>query len=338
MHAPASIASSLDDLCADREIETSEIFEGNAYYGIDHILKNYAGLPQGYALKGVWPHGLVFNQSHLWSAEVGARLPAAFCYPEYRAPAYHRQTNKRVILSASPFLYALDQIEQPDEERAGTLFFPAHSTHHLTAEMNFEVLADRLEELDETYKPVTVCIYWKDYLMGRHEIFAHRGFPIVSAGHMFDNSFLHRLARLLSRFQYAAGNHIGSHLFYAVKAGCRYFHIEGSEYQLDSDDEELLERDRSNHDPALEKEIRNTFLASKPRPHADQLRVADFFLGAKHKKSRAGLRADILKAELWDKTAIPRGNRQRLAHHLPTYWQRSLVSPLAKAKHAILGS
>jgi len=204
--------------------------------------------------------------------------------------------------------------------------------------MNYEALADRLEQLDETYKPVTVCIYWKDYLMGRHEIFADRGLPIVSAGHMFEKSFLYRLARLLSRFRYAAGNHIGSHLFYAVKAGCRYFHLEGSEYQLDSDDEELLERDRSEHDPALEAKIRKTFLTSEPRPHDEQLRTANFFLGAKHKKTRAGLRTDLLKAEMWDKAAVPRGGRQRLTHHLPTYWQRSIVPHLAKAKRAIVGS
>lgn len=328
----------LDKLCADRPLSTNEIFSGNAFYGIDRVLKDYVGFPMSYALKGVWPHGLVYSKSHIWDSEVGTPLPVVFCYPEYRAPAYRNQTNKRVIPSASPFLYALDQVRPPDGKRSGTLFFPGHSTHHITAEMNFEHLADKLDALDDRYHPVTVCIYWKDYLMGRHEIFEERGFPIVSAGHMFDNEFLYRLARLLSMFQYAAGNHIGSHLFYAIRAGCQYFHVKGSGYLVESHNKELLERDRSENDPVLETKIRKTLLTPEPRSHDEQLRVANFFLGAQHKKTPAGLRSSLLKAEMWDKIAVPPGNRDRLAHHLPVYWQRTVVPRLVKAKQKIIGS
>jgi hypothetical protein len=40
---------------------------------------------------------------------------------------------------------------------------------------------------------------------------------------MFDPRFLVRLHHLCSMHRYACSNELGSHLFYAVKAGCSYF-------------------------------------------------------------------------------------------------------------------
>lgn len=331
MSTPPERSNSLAKLCADRPLSTTEIFEGNAYYGIGRVLKRYTGLPARYAIKGVWPHGLVYNRSHVWDREKDVSLPVAFCYPEYRASAYSQHTDKHVILSASPFVYAFDQITATGGERSGTLFFPAHSTHHITAEMNYERLADRLDALDERYRPVTVCIYWKDFLMGRHEIFEERGFPVVSAGHMYDPDFLYRLAALFTDFQYAAGNSMGSHLFYSVHAGCQYFHVDDTEYKLTSDDTELFERDRSSGDSNIEARVRKTFLTPEPQPYDEQMEAARYFLGVSHKKSPAGLRSDLLRAEWADKAWAPRRDPERLLHYAPPFWRRTILSPVQAA-------
>ena len=39
----------IDDLCDDRPLSTNEIFNGNAFYGVDRVLKEYTGLPASYS-------------------------------------------------------------------------------------------------------------------------------------------------------------------------------------------------------------------------------------------------------------------------------------------------
>lgn len=223
-------ARDLARVCAPRNLETCELFEPNAFYGSDRVLKNYAGLPFDRALKVVVPHGIVFDEGYVWSAERQAMLPAVLAYGENRERAYRRATGKVVIRSAPPFAYAAKLLEcTPAPARTGTLFFPSHSSHRVTWHADFEGLADALLALDARFQPVTVCLYWRDYELGRHLPFSRRGLPVVSAGHMFDPQFLYRLAHLLRGHAYAASNVLGSYLPYAVIAGCRFFFVQGFE-------------------------------------------------------------------------------------------------------------
>ncbi len=97
--------------------------------------------------------------------------------------------------------------------------------------MDYENIAIKLLKLDKKFFPITICIYWKDYLQGKHQSFIDHGFPVVSAGHIYDQNFLYRLSYLLSTYKFAASNIIGSSMFYAVHAGCSFFLIKNSDVQ-----------------------------------------------------------------------------------------------------------
>lgn len=221
-------AGDLDRLCRPRELQTPEAFAPNAFYGNDLALKLHAGLPPDRPLKAVVPHGIVFDKSYVWENERRALLPAVLAYSDERAQAYARATGKLVIRSAVPFAYVPTLCDSgASTERSGTLFFPSHSSHRATAHADFAGMAEALTRLAAKYLPVTVCIYWRDYQLGHHRPFAERGLPVVSAGHIYDSMFLFRLFHLCRRHRYAAGNHVGSSLFYAALAGCRYFLLAG---------------------------------------------------------------------------------------------------------------
>lgn len=226
----------LDELSQDRSLETYEKFSPNNYYGMASILKRYAGLPNDYSLHAVVPHGPSLSLDFAWEAEIKAPVPAIFYHSRHVKSAYlenirHYNIQKYLFPCASPFLYLVELLkEQPQPSREGTLFFPTHSTHHITAHMNYEQLAERLSNLDSEYQPITICMYWKDYLLGRAEPFQKKGMKVVSAGHMYDPQFLIRLYHLCSMHQYAAGNSLGSHLFYSVSAGCSYFLLDAVDY------------------------------------------------------------------------------------------------------------
>lgn len=277
----------LSALCADRPLTTSEIFSPNAYYGLDFILKSYARIELHRPLKCVIPHGIQLNPNYVWEFERLAPLPVILCTAR-DAPRYSARTQKVVLEGAMPFTYLTDLLAQPTPDRRGTLFFLSHSTHRVTAISDFERLADELMALPHAFHPVSVCIYWRDFMLGHHLPFQKRGMRIVSAGHMFDRSFLIRLFYLCRTHSYACSNELGSHVFFAVKSGCSYF-------QLGDDARRELDVPESRHDvSSAPDEVRTSLLEmfAQPRPSStpEQAALADRFLGEEHKASPEELR------------------------------------------------
>jgi hypothetical protein len=292
----------LDRLCADRSLHTSEIFPPNGFYGIDTVFKRYAGLPRNYALKGVVPHGIHVGSQFVWDIERYAPVPVVFCYPSFRQYSYLKQTTKVVIPSASPFLYVVELLQdQPQPERQGTIFFPVHSMKDVHVKMNFDLLAEQLSQLDAEYQPVTICLYWQDYLLGHHLSFQHRGLRIVSAGHRYDPDFLFRLYHLCSLHRYAAGNNIGSHLFLSVVAGCSFFlFLDDVDFSFVSTKPQA-DKNLGRGSPEMFNVLHSLFRVPHSMTSVQQQDTVNHYTGAESLQSRRGLRRQLLAAEVLDK-------------------------------------
>lgn len=330
----------LDQLCADRPLQTSEVFAPNAFYGMDAILKMYAGLPPTYALKVLVPHGIVLDEKFVWRAERKSLLPAVLCYPSYRLPAYASSTEMIVIPAASPFLYLTALLGgQQQPKRRGTIFFPHHSTHHLAVQMDFEALAEALVHLDDQYQPLTVCIYWRDFNLGRHLAFERRGLRVVSAGHMYDPHFLFRFYHLCSMHRYAASNGLGSHIPYCLKSSCCYFHFDPVPHARVAD-EEILRRDTASGSRAVRARLESLLAIRRPFTTAAQIETVDYFLGADQFKSPEGLREQLRWAEGLDRFGfVRRSNAGSVSFRVPTCYLRvgrALRTKLGRAKHSLL--
>lgn len=293
----------LAQLCSDRPLETAELFSGNAFYGADFVLKQYSHLPQEYCLKVVVPHGISFNDTFAWSAEVNAPVPAVFHFSQHSRRAYFKAIqkanfNKQLIPAASTFLYVIELLkEQPRPLRKGTIFFPAHSTHRVTAHMDLEALAEALTQLDQQYQPVTVCLYWRDFNLGRHQPFQKRGMPIVSCGHMFDPLFLFRFYHLCSQHLYASSNEFGSHLFYSIKAGCTFFHLDASLPSYSTENEAISKNDIAGTDIAQMTPFQSLFTPRLKNVSTEQLQLVDQYIGTASLKSPEALQRQLLGLE-----------------------------------------
>ena len=276
----------LDNLCRDRPLKTNEICAANSFYGIDSILKYYCGLSNSYVLKVVYPHGSR-SDDYIWKYEIDSPLPAIVAYTQtyYELLVEANQDiilPKKVYFSAFPFLYAIKLLNDfPKPNRIGTIFFPTHSTHHFTATVDFEGLADKLVKLDSQYQPVTVCMYWKDFILESHLPFLKRGLKVVSAGHMFDPLFYLRFYHLCSIHQYSSGNSFGSHFAYSVKAGCAYFHLGGFPYSIKGS-EEKLKQIRPSYTNLYIKDYEFLFHTPVSTASKEQLNFADNFLGTQY--------------------------------------------------------
>ena len=331
--------SDLHKLCCDRSLKTRELFKPNSFYGIDYIIKKYSAIPPNKALKIIFPHGVSLSNNFVWKEEKNAIIPCVYSYSPHRYKIYKNETNKVVLPAASPFVYLAELLnQQPNPEREGTIFFPAHSTHHVTSIMNFEKLATDLEQLDDKYKPISVCIYWRDFNLGRRKIFKEKGFRIVSAGHMFDPWFLFRLYHLCSTHKYSASNELGSHLFYSVKAGCSFFFM-NYEQTVKKATGSILERDVATPDQIDQKIVNNLVeLFSKPteKPTNEQLHIVDDFLGVKNLKTPDELRKELEFADRLDKFGFSRHpESKKMYYRMPNLIPRKL---LRNIKHYIVNS
>jgi hypothetical protein len=222
----------LDALCRDRPLRTREIIGQNAHYGNDWVIKLYAGLRADEALRIALPHGLELmrnpHDEHVY--RVLARMPVIAYYTADGVAPY-RSLGVRNLLwpMAAPFVYAARMVARDTpEERRGTIFLPAHSIETHQPAQDFAELADRLSALTDAHQPITVCMYFRDFLSGRHEPFVARGLRVVSAGHVHDPQFLFRLRHLLVGHRFAASNELGSSCYMAIHAGCSYFHVRDS--------------------------------------------------------------------------------------------------------------
>lgn len=299
----------LRSLCADRPLETTEIFSPNAYYGFDFILKSYARVELDRPLKCVVPHGVQLNPSYVWEAERLAPLPAILCTARDVA-RYSSRTRKVVLEGAMPFAYLSDMLPGELPSRQGTLFFLSHSTHRVTALSDFERLADELVALPQAFQPVSVCIYWRDFLIDHHLAFQKRGLRIVSAGHMFDPFFLVRLFYLCRTHSYACSNELGSHIFFSVKAGCSYFQLgDGARRELDSPQSR---HDVSDTPDNVRQSLAELFSQPHPSPTPEQVALADHVLGEKNRASPEELRDLFRFCDRLDRygTASWRGQRR----------------------------
>jgi hypothetical protein len=295
----------LDALCRERPLETHEIIGQNALYGNDLVIKAFAGVPADDALRIALPHGVELTR-HLLNAphrQSLARLPVVAYYAG-DGVSHLRALGVRNLLwpMAAPFVYAsrMSSDEIPGERR-GTIFFPSHSTSTGRPAQDFAELADRVAALQDVHQPVTVCLYFADYLRGDHAPFRKLGLRVVSAGHAHDPQFLFRLRHLIVDHEFAASNDLGSSCYYAIHAGCKYFHVA---------DELTAVRSDELGDP-WSKAALARLQELGDRSYSEQRQEADWHLGAANLLSPEELRALLRRARQLDRWGVCVDRRAR---------------------------
>lgn len=305
----------LQKLCSDnppRPLITKEIFHPNAFYGNDIIYKEYAGLPNDYPLKIVIPHCPdMYGLTRIWTEELSNSLPVIAAYSDIRHKKYSEALQKtgikkKIYYLASPYLYLLELIKkkgviETQIKRKGTIFFPTHSTHHIKQNINNEILAEALLNLEDEYQPVTVCLYWADYDHKEFYPYLQKGLRVVSAGHMYDPKFLFRLYHLFSLHRYTTSNLVGSFIPFSIKSGCSYFHLDVGPSEIEfgikkSDPAQYIEVSRPD-EMLLPNDWYQLFKNRVPSPTPEQIAIVDRYLGSNYMKTPSELRQKFMEAE-----------------------------------------
>ena len=183
-----------------------EHFAQNTVFGTDLVFKEYCGLAPNYHTKAILPSGPVLYDNKPWSGYANYPIPTVMDCDPSKATDWLELGKTHFIPTACAFAYviAMMRYKYPSSEGKGSIFFLLHSDRWLSSTHNYEALIDALESLPEKYKPITISLFWRDYLEGKHEQFP--GYKIVSTGHRFDPVHFHRLYHLIRMHKYVLVN------------------------------------------------------------------------------------------------------------------------------------
>ncbi len=211
----------------DTAIERIRAFEAaqpppeSEWYGLGTILRQWLGLPRFLPIANKFHHA-----PHLATI----------------AHKFYLQGSAPILVSARRFIVPFAEAGRSDVHvmgslhvryrrlagirqrpgAAGILAFPAHATHHVGPVFDEADYARYLATLNAPDRPVRVCLYWKDLLDGRHELYRAEGLPVVTAGHMFDPLFCQNFYGLLSDASLTMGNSAGTHGVLSIEMGIPY--------------------------------------------------------------------------------------------------------------------
>lgn len=297
----------LDELCRDRELETTELHPANDFYGQASIFKEYVGWPRDRSLKGIIEHAPQYNET-MWEYDRDQLLPIVFVTNEQRAEVCKRLAKKPTQMIGFSGCYASRLLDEGfgkpvDTQRKGTLVFPCHSSHLCKAEYSHERYAETISKIPDRMKPATICMYWRDYLHGAHSPYRDRGIRVVTAGHMYDHDFMLRISDLLRQFRFAVSNEMGTHVLLSILNGCIFSYLPSDpiEYQWDSD--ETAEANQVFRDEQCKKTIEESERLFAKLGQPIEMRQREFverIIGYEHVKSPEKLLAIFRKAERLD--------------------------------------
>lgn len=248
--------SNLPELCRDRLQQSCEIFTPNDFYGHALAFKNYCGFPDSYVLKAVLEHGCALG-GKIWEDCIKTPLPGLIAFSPSRRPFLEKAKDK-IIECIGPYIHyaphALEERElKRERDRLGQslLVFPVHSSTHITLQYDIEDLCQKAKSIAKDFDTSRVCLYWRDFQLGRHLHYERHGFKCVSAGHIYDPLFLPRLKSIIASASLTMSNGVGTVMGYSVYMGIpHYFH--DCAIIPTADTEEILVRE---YTPWHEKEL-----------------------------------------------------------------------------------
>lgn len=200
-------------------------FLENRSYGYNIILKKYAKFPLWLPLPCQFEHGWSVRDDPLKS-DLATDKPMMLVFNRRRKIAWEKLSQIPVYIIGSPFvLYRRAMGITKKKGAEGTVVFPSHSTYFTKSKFDIEKYCRELEKLPPKFQPITICLFWLDYIDKTADVYRRHGFKVVTAGVKIANSlsFVRNFYEILSSHHFATSNDIGSYTLYAIDLGLPFF-------------------------------------------------------------------------------------------------------------------
>lgn len=208
-----------------KDTHFSEVLRGEIFlarYGMNRILKKYAGFPMDYKIHVLFEHGVIYTDYVIGGFRIHEYLPSMVA-SQYRINILKQQKGYKGAYAIGPYIHYANPLLTKEEikaekERLGRtlLVFPSHSINTTTAYFNIEEFINKIKETSKDFDSVRICMYYQDVLLKRHVPYQKEGFEVVTAGNYNDYYFMPRLKSIIKTSDITMANAIGTHLGYCI--------------------------------------------------------------------------------------------------------------------------
>ena len=200
-----------------------KITSGVDRYGFSSVLAKRCGRRAVLRSFANWVHGWVWSEEPtaelLACAKMARNLIMVVCNEiEKKTLTDLNFTNVRV--GGLPFAYVERQHRQRHEN--SLLAFPPHSAEAERVTNNQAKYLDFLEAMKKDFESIHLSVYYLDLGGPLHKAANVRGLQVIQGARADDANSLLRTRSMLDSFKYVTSNAMGSHMLYALFAGCEF--------------------------------------------------------------------------------------------------------------------
>jgi len=198
-------------------------------YSFGRCYREWLGMPSWFPLPIYGDHGVALA-GEFSPHEVNSKPKVYLTWNEERAESLKKIAKKRILHCPHPWILFRRKYGLKKKSNArGTLVFLSHTNDGIEiSDYSLDHYLEELRSLPDSYKPLVFCIHRHDVDKKYHLKLRKYGFPLVSCGDTCSPYFVERFYSIISHFQYATSNFLGSQLFYCEEFGVAYF-LKGDE-------------------------------------------------------------------------------------------------------------
>ena len=204
-------------------IVPAKITSGVDRYGFSNLLAKRCGrrvVPRSFA---EWVHGWMWHDEPTDALLACSKLPRDITIVvcnEKESTTLVDAGFRDVRIGGLPFSYVQRQHESRHTD--ALIAFPPHSAESERVTADQVSYMNYLESLKNDFEAVYVSIYHLDMGGAMHKAALARGLHVIQGARPDDANSLVRMRSILDSFSYVTSNNCGSHMLYALFAGCRF--------------------------------------------------------------------------------------------------------------------
>lgn len=216
------IMESLKEELKQGEVRPHYVGCENECYGYYSAIQDYCGnhnSPIGMIVE----HGVNFSVSLPLNVNLNETF-ALFFQSNYKNAKIHAIDPMKLTFCVGPYIHYAAPLYKDSEicklkEKYGkmALIYLSHSTHIRRGKRNYGAYKEYVERYSGEYNTILFCVYWRD--VNREIYDAIRSIPnagIVSAGFLYDPSFIRRTKHLMQMADLVVVDEIGTSVGYAL--------------------------------------------------------------------------------------------------------------------------
>ena len=265
-------------------------------YNFENLILERAELPSFFPLIPYYEHGWSL-QDALIKSYLHSSSKSHLSWNIRMKSLFPKNSKKNVHIIGSPMIFYREKFCIKKKNKFNSIFFYAHSSKKIIHDIDKSLVLKSLKEIPESFRPIDICLYSHDY-NDLKNLFVSEGFRVVTAGNIYSKKFPQKFYELLSSYEYAFSNQLGSYVLYSIDLGIP-FNIVGPEPKhLNIGNDKNVPKYFNVSDSITAKKIYKLFDKLSSRITSDQKYMCKSELGLDSRVSSKKLRKIIVKDSL----------------------------------------